>query len=145
MPVPFLDSSANESAPAISPDGRYVAYQSDESGRGEIYLTGFPTGEGRWQASRDGGALARWSGDGKQLFFVAGNALMVVDLEIEPSPRLGKPRTFLSGIKLPWGIRTYAVMPDGSGIIVARDVEQDDKDLAVPEILVVENWLAEVE
>ena len=145
VPVPFLDSSANESAPAISPDGRYVAYQSDESGRGEIYLTGFPSSEGRWQVSRNGGAQARWGSDGKQLFFVAGNALMVVDLEIEPSPRLGKPRTFLSGIKLPRGIRTYAVMPDGSGIIVSRDVEQDDKDLAVPEILVVENWLAEVE
>ena len=145
VPVPLLDSPANEAAPAVSPDGDYLAYHSDESGRNEVYLTAFPTGAGRWQVSHDGGAHARWSGDGKQLFFVAGDALMVVDLEFEPSPRLDRPRTLLSGVRFPRGIRTYAVMPDGSGVIVSRDVDQIDGDLAVPEILVVENWLAEVE
>ena len=66
------------------------------------------------------------------------------DLELEPSPRMGSPRTLLSGVRFPRGIRTYDVMPDGSGIILSRDVDRDDEDLAVPEILVVENWLAEV-
>jgi Tol biopolymer transport system component len=66
----FLASPANERGVQISPDGKWVAYASDESGQYEIYVTSFPSAAGKWQVSRGGGAQPRWRGDGSELFFV---------------------------------------------------------------------------
>jgi Tol biopolymer transport system component len=67
--TPFLNSRFYETAPAVSPDGRWIAYVSDESGEEEVYIQGFPSGGGRWQVSNEGGAEPLWSRDGKQIFF----------------------------------------------------------------------------
>src|SRR5439155_3889229 len=73
-PVPFLQTQFGEYQPEISPDGKWIAYVSDETGRGEVYIRPFPTGAGRWQVSTNGGYYPRWRRDGKEVFFVsAGN------------------------------------------------------------------------
>ena len=71
-PVPFLRTEANEAAGTFSPDGHWVAYHSDESGRNEIYVRPFPPpigGGGKWMISQGGGTLPAWRDDGKELFF----------------------------------------------------------------------------
>jgi len=67
--VPFLATRFQESEGAFSPDGRWVAYQSNESGRTEVYVRPFPPAGGRWQVSDEGGAYARWSHDGRELYY----------------------------------------------------------------------------
>src|SRR4029078_3200112 len=76
----FANQSAGEYAAAFSPDGRYVAYTSTETGTDEVIVETFPPGGGKWQVSASGGMLPAWSRDGRQLYFVGGNALMMVDV-----------------------------------------------------------------
>jgi eukaryotic-like serine/threonine-protein kinase len=71
--APLIEGSAAYGWPQFSPDGRWLAYISSETGRPEVYVQSFPPGKGKWQVSRDGGRLARWRGDGKELVFVSGN------------------------------------------------------------------------
>jgi Tol biopolymer transport system component len=68
--VPFLATNASETSGQISPDGKWVAYASNESGDWEIYVTTFPTAAGKWQVSRGGGTEPRWRGDGKEIFYI---------------------------------------------------------------------------
>jgi len=77
-PVPIASSPFNESNGQFSPDGRWVAYYSSESGRGEIYVVPFPAGGGKWQISTAGGIWPRWSGGGKELFFMGPDGQMMV-------------------------------------------------------------------
>jgi len=69
-PYPFLQTAADESQAQLSPDGRWVAYASNESGISEIYVRPFPTGEGRWKVSIKQSREPRWRGDGKELFYL---------------------------------------------------------------------------
>ena len=68
---PFLVGPANKSNGQISPDGKWVAYASDESGEWEIYVTTYPNANGKWQVSRAGGTEPRWRGDSKVVFYIA--------------------------------------------------------------------------
>jgi Tol biopolymer transport system component len=74
--TPFLVTPFNESQPQFSPDGRWVAYSSDESGHGEVYVRSF-TGQARFQVSARGGGQPRWRGDGKEMYYVTGNGKMM--------------------------------------------------------------------
>ena len=77
---PLLNTEFTEGGPAVSPDGRWLAYNSNESGRNEVYVRPFPdVTQGRWQVSTEGGAEPRWSRDGDQLFFISGGG---------PAPRM---------------------------------------------------------
>ena len=68
---PLLNTTSSERAPAISPDGRWLAYESDESGRAEVYVRPFPAvDQGLWAISTSGGSEPRWARDGRELFFV---------------------------------------------------------------------------
>jgi Tol biopolymer transport system component len=82
-PFPFLQTAAAENWAAFSPDGRWVAYSSDESGRPEVYVTPFPAASGRkWPVSNGGGSQARWRRDGKEIFYLApGRMLMSVAVD----------------------------------------------------------------
>ena len=68
--TPFLSTKSSESNGQISPDGKWVAYASNESGDWEVYVTTFPTAAGKWQVSRGGGTEPRWRGDGKEIFYI---------------------------------------------------------------------------
>lgn len=75
-PIIVAATPASENLGAISPDSRWVAYQTTESGRSEVVVQGFPRAAGKWQVSTTGGAMPRWSADGKELYFVSGRMLM---------------------------------------------------------------------
>ena len=84
----------NERYPAVSPDGRWIAYASDESGRFEVYVRPFPGPGGKWQVSNAGGTLPIWSHNGRELFFQnPDNRIMVADYEWKNESFVpGKPR-----------------------------------------------------
>jgi hypothetical protein len=121
-PIVFrrLTSLAGTSPPRLSPDGTRIAYAVGESGRAEIVLDTLPTPSARpVQVSRGGGNHPRWSADGRELFFVSGNSLMVV-----PTPQ-GQPITAASASQLfvlPPGSgglpSDFAVYPDGSRFLI---------------------------
>jgi len=89
----LLHSEFNESHGQLSPDNRWLAYSSDESGQPEVYVRPFPAGEGKWRVSLSGGEQPRWRGDGKELFFVgADGKMMAVGVKVEaPSEHGSKP------------------------------------------------------
>jgi Tol biopolymer transport system component len=80
-PQPFLRSPANESAPAFSPDGKWLAYESDQSGRNEIYITAFPNGGPQYQVSTNGGERPVWRRDGNEIYYRENLKLMAVDVK----------------------------------------------------------------
>ena len=89
---PVLEEAFPEGTPEISPDGRWMAYRSAESGQQEIYVRPFPdVAGGRWQISTTGGNYPGWSPDGRELFYNAGPAVMGVTVETEPTFRAGIP------------------------------------------------------
>src|SRR5262249_45190649 len=140
QPKPFLKTPASERGPALSPDGRYLAYVSNE-GRDEIYLTRFPSAEGKWQVTVDGGKNAVWGNKGKELFFVKMNSLYSVDVQTDPALVLGTPKKLFDGDKVAIPIwRGYDIAPDGQRILVISS--QNQKQIT-PSIIVVENWFEE--
>jgi hypothetical protein len=119
-PRPLLQEPYLESSPQVSPDGRWLAYASSQTGRGEIYVKPFPEGAGGpWQVSTDGGQFPRWRGDGKELYFYYQNSLIAADIRVTGSsvdpgvPRMlfRLPNPNLAGGH-PYYIR-YAVTADG--------------------------------
>jgi hypothetical protein len=91
--TPVVRGPADELAPALSPNGKWLAYVSMESGAPEIYLTAFPDGTGKWQATPDGGNAPHWSRDGKQLVYAKSDRLKVIDFHEGVMPRFGPPAT----------------------------------------------------
>ena len=88
-PIPFLQTEFNETAAQFSPDGRWIAYASDESGRYEVYVRPFnggPAAGGKWLISSNGGNWPKWRGDGKELFYLAADGkLMAVEVKGDSS------------------------------------------------------------
>ena len=141
-PTQFLATDAFEFFPRFSPDGRYIAYVSNESGRQEVYVNRFPSGEGKWQVSVDGGVWPQWSSDGTRLFFAGGDDILEVDVTVEPTIRLGTPRTLFSrpsfSYPMPAGLPPgFAASADGSRFLVVQPVEDDSFDRSVTVVL---NW-----
>ncbi|HSG00700.1 MAG TPA: hypothetical protein VLA20_06195 [Vicinamibacterales bacterium] len=95
--VPFLATRFQESEGAFSPDGRWVAYQSNESGRTEVYVRPFPPSGGRWQVSDEGGAYARWSYDGRELYYRTDEGIMMVTVTSGPTFSASRPRLLTGG------------------------------------------------
>jgi Tol biopolymer transport system component len=95
---PFLTTPFGENSPAFSPDGRWIAYVSNETGRPEIYVTSYPLGGGKWQISDSLGGQPRWSGSGRELFFRSSEGVMVVQVDGRgDSFQAGKPKPLFSG------------------------------------------------
>ena len=116
-PVPLLDSPFTELHPAVSPDGRWIAYSSDESGVAEVYVRPFPaTQGGRWQVSNGGGTEPRWSADGGEIFFLDQTARLVA-AQVRGSPTfavVGSKVLFDAGsFTLDFFHQCYDVSPDG--------------------------------
>ena len=133
-PFPFVRTEFDEREPMFSPDGRWLAYRSDESGRNEIYVRPFPKGAGRWVISTGGGATPKWSGDGRELFYQVNREIWVVAIEpTTPVPHVGEPRRLFDiGV----GSAGWDVTRDGQRILVGRGVE----DRAPGPLMVVVNW-----
>ena len=136
---PFLDSDFNERKPRFSPDGRWLAYYSDESGRGETYVRSFPNPEQRkvdisTEGSEPGVA---WASDGRELFYLSGNMMMAVDIETEPRFTAGTPRVLFEA---PFPVSTdFDITPDGQRFLMLRMGEQE-----AGQINIVLNWHEEL-
>src|ERR1700683_5425856 len=89
--IPFVQSPANDMGGVLSPNGKWLAYYSDESGRSEVYVTAFPGPGGKWQVSNGGGGFPSWSADGKQLYYVIGDKLMLVAIQNLETFEFGAP------------------------------------------------------
>ena len=148
--VNLIASAAfDENAFRLSPDGRWIAYESDESGRREVYIRPFPnTNDGKWQASTDGGFAPLWAPNGRELFFVDAQRRMIsLPFTPGPVPKLGERRTLFqlaSDIYL-WENDYYTpfdVSPDGRRFLMARRVEATTAGRAP--LVVVDNWFTEL-
>ena len=129
-PNRFLTSKGSESNGQISPDGKWVAYASDESGVWEIYVTSFPGAAGKWQVSRGGGTEPRWRGDGKEVFYIAPSGmLMAVEVNGESIFATGTPAPlFQIHGRAPISstdVFTYDVAKDGKRFLVNRYVKPE--------------------
>ena len=135
----FLDSDSNERNPKFSPDGRWLAYYSDESGRGETYVRSFPNPEQRKvDISTEGSepGLA-WAPDGRELFYLNGNRMMVVDIETETDFIAGTPRVLFEA---PFPVSSdFDITPDGQRFLMIRIGEQQ-----AGQINIVLNWFEEL-
>ena len=129
-PTRFLTSKGSETNGQISPDGKWVAYASDESGNWETYVTSFPSAAGKWQVSRGGGTEPRWRGDGKEIFYIGpGGMLMAVPVNGESTFATGTPAPlFQIRGRAPISstdIFTYDVSKDGKRFLVNRYVKPE--------------------
>jgi Tol biopolymer transport system component len=140
-PVPYLESAQVQQQAQFSPDGRFVAYGSDLSGTWEVYVQPFPNAAGgKWMISSGGGVEPRWSRDGKELFYFAGQTLMAVPLSLQPTFSYGTPvALFEAPIQAGYTFDSHRwqVAPDGQRfLLLANAGEQQAAPLAV-----VANWV----
>jgi eukaryotic-like serine/threonine-protein kinase len=139
---PFVSGPFSEMSPQFSPDGRWMAYASAESGRFEIYVQPFPAAGAKWQISTAGGSYPRWRRDGNEIFYVSpDNELMAVELTTAQGFAVGTPKPlFRTRIKsLDIGFQ-YDVAPDGNRFLINTVAEEDRADA----VTVVQNWTAEL-
>jgi Tol biopolymer transport system component len=139
VPSPSAQTLLNY--PRVSPDGRWLAYSSNESGRSQVYVTSFPGGSGKWQVSSVSGDMPAWRRDGKEIYFVSGSELQAANVNAAGSQfNPGTPRTLARlGNAIANG-RIFDAMPDGSRFIAPIV----PTDTASPMHLLV-NWPAELE
>jgi eukaryotic-like serine/threonine-protein kinase len=141
-PTPFLMTPFDESAPAFSPDGKWLAYVSDESGRAEVYVQPYPGPGAKWAVSTEGGTEPAWSSDGGELYFRHRDKLMAVEIGSGTEFRAGQSKPiFESRYETIEGARDYDVSPEkdkGFVMIRSEGVAEPDR------VHVVLNWFAEL-
>jgi serine/threonine protein kinase/Tol biopolymer transport system component len=141
---PFLRTQYNESVPRFSPDGHWLAYVSDESGRWEVYVQPYPGPGGKWQISTEGGMEPTWNPKGGELFYRLGDKMMSVSVAIEPTFKAGKPRVLFEKHYEPTPATgpNYDLSPDGQRFLMLKP---SDQETAAPiQINVVLNWSEEL-
>lgn len=144
----FLHSGATLWYPEFSPDGRWMAYASDESGRMEVYVRPFPGPGGKWLISRDGGSEPLWARNGKQLFYrwgVTGQEIWAVDIRIDGGLSAGKPRLlFEAPMLISGGVsRAWDLSPNGQRFLMV--IRDEVKPVPVIEMVLVVNWFQELQ
>jgi serine/threonine-protein kinase len=141
-PKPFLQTPALEVSPAISPSGGWIAYQSNESGRDEVYVQRYPGGGRLQQITTGGGMYPAWSRDGRELFYWTGDALGVVAVESGAEFRFSNARELF---KTSWPVvaptAPYDVAPDGQRFVFVRDA---GRQLGPAQFNFVLDWLQEL-
>ena len=133
---PLVTGRANEGAPAFSPDGRWIAYESDETGEFEIYICRYPRGDGRQRVSNGGGTLPRWNPRGQELFYRNGDKMMAVAVSTGDAS-LGTPTLLFERRYGPTLFNRFDVSPDGK-----RFVDLDDSVAEPPptHLVLVQNF-----
>ena len=142
-PRPFLQSPFNECWGRLSPDGRWLAYASNESGHDEVYVVPYPGPGGKWQISTAGGSFPQWRADGKELFFQgADQSIMAVDVRAGTTFEVGVPKLLFKTPLTAGGYPGYrwAVSRDGQRFLV----NTPSGAVAAGRFIVVTNWTAEL-
>jgi serine/threonine-protein kinase len=139
---PFLRTPGNDANPAFSPDGHWLAYESDESGRSEVYVMPFPGPGRKTQISADSGALPLWSRNGKELFYVNRNKIMAVDILTQAEFTAGTPHLLFEGHfeSSGTGRPPFDVTTDGRFLMMQSTATEQ----AANHINVVMNWTEEL-
>jgi eukaryotic-like serine/threonine-protein kinase len=148
-PIVVLQTSFNEGAGVFSPDGKWIAYQSDESGRDEVYVRAFSAAAaaagGKWQVSAQGGTRPRWRGDGKELFYLAqlnsarSARMMAAGIRITATGvETDAPRELFTVFASPGIASAYDITPDGQRFLV----EELTASARLAPLTVVTNWQA---
>ncbi len=141
--VPIATGRFGEVQGRFSPDGRWIAYASSESGNLQVYVRSYPGSGGKWQISIDGGVEPQWRGDGRELYYLGlDRRLMAVDVETDPDFRAGRPR-MLFAAPVPEDVVTrnrYVAAPDGERFLLVRVPDPGPEPVTA-----VLNWTAEVE
>jgi eukaryotic-like serine/threonine-protein kinase len=139
---PILQSPFEESMAAFSPDGRWLAYESNESGKIEVYVTPFPGAGGKWQVSAAGGSAPRWRGDGLELYYLAAdNKLMAVGISPKgPTLEIGAVRSLFQARPVVGPGGGYDAAWDGKRFLIDTETEQ----AAGEPITLVVNWTADL-
>ncbi len=142
-PIPFLGTPAIETHARFSPDGKWIAYTSDESGRFEVYVQAFPGPGGKWQISTRGGLQPMWRGDGRELYYLTMDGrMMAVSIKTDAGFVAGVPVPLFDA-RVPIGPATalYAVSADGRRFLLNVPVNSDQ----IAPLTVVLNWNAELQ
>jgi eukaryotic-like serine/threonine-protein kinase len=136
QPRPFLATPFNDMTPQISPSGRFVAYLSNETGQVQVVVRSFPEADVKLQVSAEGGGAAAWRGDERELYYRHGSAMMVAEVETEPTLRISRPRELFRGQSAEIQGKNWDVTPDGQRFLMVRS------EVRTPptEIVVVLNW-----
>ena len=149
VPVPLVVSGFDEKAAALSPDGKWLAYQSDETGVSEVYVRPFPdTDAGQWQVSTAGGEAPAWAHNGRELFYVergGGRKMMVATIDPQPPFTVGERRALFpvgSEYNLSPNYTAYAVTPDDQHFLFFVTVTGDAS--MTGRLIIVENWFEEL-
>jgi Tol biopolymer transport system component len=119
-PLPLLEGPFVKEEAVVSPDGRFVAYVSDESGQLELYVRPYPSGAGRFQISSGQGTEPRWSRDGRELFYRAAGVLYGVKVDTRQAFSAGKPEPLVERVGMAIRVNTYAPAPDGRRFLTFR-------------------------
>jgi dipeptidyl aminopeptidase/acylaminoacyl peptidase len=142
-PTVVVSGPADVYGAAISTDGRWLAYNSIESGRGEVYVQSFVSSGGRVQVSTSGGVEPHWSPDGRAIYFLQGDQMVAVALEPGVSFVAGRPKALFGGLAYIAidSAETYHVAPAGDRFIMMRPVDQH---AAAQEVRAILNWFPEL-
>jgi len=133
-PFPYMPSESTETRPRLSPDGRWLAYTSNETGRPEIYVVTFPQPGGKWPISAGGGSDPLWSQDGRELYYYSGGSIMAVDIKPGAQFQYGVPKPLFAARMAAINF-DFAVTRDGRFLLPV----QLDQGIAVS-MSVVWNW-----
>jgi serine/threonine protein kinase/Tol biopolymer transport system component len=142
---PLLQTPLDEAVARFSPDGHWLAYISNESGRYEVYVQAYPGPGGKYQISTDGGTEPVWNPKGRELFYRNGNKMMAVEITSQPTFKAGAPRMLFEGQfePGPFQIANYDVSPDGQRFLMIKPDEQSSSS-SPTQIVVVQNWFEEL-
>ena len=141
-PELFLGGNSDEFEPAFSPDGHWIAYMSNESGRNEVYVRPFPASAGKWQISTGGGRAPRWAPSGGELFYLEGDKMMSVPVTVGDSFQPGSPRALFTHTNPSGPPPAYSVSADAKRFVMLKSTEQEETEPA--QINVVLNWFEEL-
>jgi Tol biopolymer transport system component len=140
--TPLLATPFNEGALEFSPDGKWIVYRSEESGRSEIYVQQFPDSTGKWIVSRGGGSMPSWDASGRQIYYLSPERkMMSVPVALGASFDAGSPVALFEAHVRDIPFRQYAVTRDGSKFLLNRSVSEE----GTRPMTLIENWSSQLE
>jgi len=153
--TPLLHTPFNERNGEVAPDGRWLAYESDESGRDEVYVRPFPnTDAGRWPISSNGGSRPVWARSGRELFYLVGaspNPIRVMRVAVDTAKEFfaGVPQQLFEGRyyvdpRQSARGRTYDISSDGQRFVMIKETETSEQSPSSQSLVVVNNWVEEL-
>ena len=148
-PEVFLQTAFDERVPKFSPDGRWLAYASNESGSFQVYVRAFPDKGGKWQISNGGGSFPVWSHNGRELFFRSGDSRIMVAAYAAKGDSFvpDQPKVWSEKQPADFGIiggSTYDVAPDGKRIAALMPVDTQENQQAQSHVIFLENFFDEL-